>query len=456
MSSAPRFSHRVEWAGNQPISRLMHLALARPELISLAAGFVDQQSLPVDGARQAIETVLGDRQVARAALQYGTTPGLPELREAVLARLLSADGQTAAEARLSADQVVMTAGSNQLLHIVSEVLLDQGDIVLCAAPTYFVYLGVLAGLGARAIGIAADEHGLIPEALDAELARLAAAGLIERVKALYVTSYYDNPSNVTLPADRRWAIVEIVKRHSARGPIYIIDDAAYRQLRYGPDDVPSLRSFDESGDTVIVAETFSKSFSPGIRVGWGVLPTALVDPVCELKGNLDFGSASFNQHVMAAVLRQGLFEPHVETLRRQYAAKMQAMLEAADDHLTGIEGVSWTEAPRRAVCVAAIARVARRGHRRRVVSAGAGSGRFVCAGGILFSGRRRAAGQPYDSLELWRAIGTAAPKRSGGTGKGDSQPGGPALVADHRSPGMAGDLCNSSTVICCGSSCRTC
>lgn len=319
----------------------MHLSLTRPELISMAGGFVDQQSLPLAGTGRAVAAVLSDPRVGQAALQYGSNAGLPELREAVLARLHQADGLTAAETGLGVDNVVLTAGSNQLLYLVSEVLLDPGDIVLCAAPTYFVYLGILAGLGARAIGVAADQDGLIPAALEEQLERLRLSGELARVKLVYVTSYHDNPSNVTLPAERRQEIVEIVKRHSGPDPIYILEDAAYRELRYDVPDVPSMRSCDAEGDTVIVAETFSKSFSPGLRVGWGVLPPALVGPVCDLKGNLDFGSASFNQHVMAVVLREGMLDSHIDELRACYRRKLSAMLAAADEHLALIDGVSW-------------------------------------------------------------------------------------------------------------------
>ena len=94
----------------------------------------------------------------------------------------------------------------------------------------------------------------------------------------------------------------------------MIDDAAYRELRYDGPDLPSVRSFDASGETVIYTHTFSKSFSPGMRVGWGILPSSLVEPICEQKGNLDFGSPHFNQHVMATVLDERLFEPQLERL----------------------------------------------------------------------------------------------------------------------------------------------
>src|SRR2546421_129987 len=129
MINTPHFSQRAAWAGGQPISHLMHLALARPELISLAAGFVDQDSLPVEPTRQAISEVLAEPELARAALQYGTTPGYLPLREQLLERLLVADRQTFAEAGLGTDRIVVTPGSNQLLHLVCEALLDPGDIV---------------------------------------------------------------------------------------------------------------------------------------------------------------------------------------------------------------------------------------------------------------------------------------------------------------------------------------
>ena len=318
----------------------MRLALARPELISLAAGFVDQQTLPVIETQQALAALLAEPDAARAALQYGTNAGYLPLREAVLARYLSVEPDSVAPPP-PVENVILTAGSNQLLHLVGEVLFDPGDLVLCAAPSYFVYLGLLAGLGVVSVGVTIDADGMIPQALEEELARRQRAGELERVKAIYLTSYFDNPSTVTLSRKRRAEIVEIAKRWSRHNKIYVIDDAAYRQLRYAGDDVPSMRSFDAEGDTVIVAETFSKSFSPGIRVGWGILPPALVEPICRQKANIDFGSPNFNQHLMAEVLGQGLFEPHVAALRASYREKLNAMLRAMDESLRDLEGVEW-------------------------------------------------------------------------------------------------------------------
>jgi 2-aminoadipate transaminase len=342
MSNDAGLSRRARWTDDQSIvSILMAKALAHPELVSLAAGFVDQGTLPVEPSQKAIDTIWSDPHRAREALQYGTTVGYPPLRQAVLERMLSADGMSAAEAGPSIDQVVITAGSNQLLYLAGDVLLDPGDIVLCGAPSYFVYLGTLAGFGVRTVGVEIDEHGLIPEAIADQLGRYEAAGELGLVKAIYVTSYYDNPSGVTVPAQRRAEIVEIAKRWSRTGPIHVIEDAAYRELRYYGGDIPSMRSFDQDGDTVIVAGTFSKSFSPGIRVGWGILPGRLVEPVLNAKGNLDFGSPNFNQTLMATVLELGLFEDHLEWLRQEYRRKIDATLEAADAFLAPLGAVSW-------------------------------------------------------------------------------------------------------------------
>ena len=334
-------SQRARRAQGQPISELMSQALANPHLISLAAGFVDQDTLPVEETSEALEAILADPGEARRALQYGTTVGYAPLRDAILQRHLAADGNAINQQGMSVDQVVITAGSNQLLCLLNDSLTDPGDIILCASPSYFVYLGAMANIGAHAVGVATDDEGLIPEALEESLARYEDAGELNRVKAIYVCTYFDNPGGVTTSASRRASIVEIAQRWSKAGKIYVIEDAAYRELRYEGPDVPSMRSFDDQGDTVIVAGTFSKSYSPGIRVGWGILPPELVQPTLDQKSNLDFGSPNFSQHLMHEVLARGLFERHVQRLRKSYRSKLAAMLDSSDEFLAPINGVDW-------------------------------------------------------------------------------------------------------------------
>ncbi|MDH3716511.1 MAG: PLP-dependent aminotransferase family protein [Planctomycetota bacterium] len=344
MPNECRLSQRARWAVGQPIHYLMREALARPELISLAAGFVDQQTLPVEITQAAVEHVLADPRRGPAALQYTSTMGDAVLRELLLQRLQAADGAALSDPELSIDRMVLTAGSNELLYLLGEILLDESDIVLCPAPSYFVYLGGLANLGARSYGVAVDQHGLIPEALEETLQNLQRSGELPRVKAIYVCTYHDNPSSLTLAADRRSQIVETAKRYSRHGTIFVIEDAVYRELRYFGPDIASLLAADPDGSTVIHTNSFSKSYSPGLRVGWGILPTVLVEPFCNQKGNIDFGSPHFSQQVMAAVLQLGLFDQHLDILRNSYRHKLEAMVGAIEQHFRSMPHVSWLPA----------------------------------------------------------------------------------------------------------------
>ncbi len=333
------FSQRAQWAEGQPISELMSRALENPQLISLAAGFVDQASLPTEAVRSAMEAIFSDPALAQASLQYGTTAGLPELREAIIAETVRADGAAGRPPEM--EQVIVTAGSNQLLHLTAEALLNPGDIVLCAAPTYFVYLGALANFGARSWSVASDEQGMIPQALEAAFEELESRDELHRVRALYLVPYFDNPRGVCTPFARRVELLAIVKRWTKRRKIYFLEDNAYRELRFEGPDEPSTRVADEEQDTVVVAGTFSKSFSPGVRVGWGILPRQLIEPIFNLKGNIDFGSPNLNQQIMVRVIAQGGLAPQVARLRAAYQKKRDAMLAALEEQFDQTEGVAW-------------------------------------------------------------------------------------------------------------------
>ncbi len=337
----PKFSQRTTWAREQAISFLMQQAVENRDVISLAAGLVDESSLPVDECRRTFDGIFSDAARGRLTLQYGTTSGSELLREQLRLHLARQEHCPVEQLGVDARQFVLTTGSQQLLALVADALFDPGDICLVAAPTYFVFLGVLNGVGARTIAIETDEHGMKPDALEAELARLESAGELHRVKLIYLVSYYENPSGVSLETTRRREIVAITHRWSKHHRLFVLEDAAYRELRYDGEDRPSLWGFDEGHDTVILAQTFSKSFSPGVRVGYGVLPRELVGPVCDLKGNTDFGSANLNQHLLAGVLSSSRYVPHVEQVCAAYRRKRDVMLEALEREFQGMHGVSW-------------------------------------------------------------------------------------------------------------------
>lgn len=337
-----RLSQRSQGAREQAISFLMQQAVENPQVISLAAGLVDPVTLPVGELRAAVDRLMGDPAAARMALQYGTTEGSERLRRLLCRHVAALEGTTAEALGLSPDRLIVTTGSQQMLSLVCEVLLDPGDICLVAGPSYFVFLGTLEGVGAEAVTIPTDADGMRTDCLDETLAELAAAGRLDRVKLIYVVSDFDNPAGISLSTERRRELVQIARRWSRGHRIYILEDAAYRELRYDGPTRPSLWSCDDSGgEGVIYTQTFSKTFSPGLRVGFGIVPRELLRPVCDRKGNEDFGSANLNQHVLATVLESDLYAVHVEQVRTAYRHKRDAMLEAADAHLSGLAGTSW-------------------------------------------------------------------------------------------------------------------
>lgn len=346
MSSSPSspsiaLSKRWHWGSKQAISFLMQQGADNPEVLSLAAGLVDPATLPCDAVREIVTEICQNPTEARYALQYNSSQGAPRLRQALVQHVASLEGRAAEDIGLTEEHIFLTTGSQQLLSLICEILFDPGDIAFVAAPTYFVFLGTLAGVGAQAVPIRSDEHGMVIEDLDRAIEQLAASGQLNRVKLIYLVSDFENPSGVCLSAERRQQVVELAKKWSREQRILILEDAAYRELRYSGSPLPSIWSFDTDHQHVLLAQTFSKSFSPGLRVGYGVVPLELISALSDRKGNEDFGSAHFNQQVIARAMESGVYDLHVQQVRTAYKIKRDAMLSAADRYFRDIPGVTW-------------------------------------------------------------------------------------------------------------------
>ncbi len=326
-----------------PISWLMHAALSRPKLISLAAGFTDNASLPVAEARIALNRVLRSPRTSRPALQYGITSGDPALRRLTARHLQALDGVTAHDKYHSPGRLLITSGSQQLLYMTTEALCDEGDIVLVEDPTYFVYLGILQSRGLRARGIRLQRNGLDLAHLESVLQSLKRRGELRRVKMLYLVSYFQNPTGVTTSLEKKRAILKLLKQfeHSAGHPIYLLEDAAYRELRFAGRDVPSALTVRGAAERVIYAGTFSKPFATGARVGYGILPEPVFTTVKHLKGNHDFGTANLLQQLSVQTLASGIYKKHVARLQKRYAHKARVMKQALEKHFP--PGVEWCE-----------------------------------------------------------------------------------------------------------------
>jgi len=327
------------------ITNLMQTALENPGIVSLAAGFVDQQSLPVEVSARSVSAMFASEADGRKSLQYGTTIGHAGLRARLIERLEQTEGVAGGTYQEAIARTVVTTGSAQLIYLICEALLDPGDIVLVESPTYFVFLGPVETRGARAVRVPIDDGGLRIDALERTLVQIRDDGQLDRVKLIYTIPEHANPTGISLAAERRKPLVDLVRRWSdaANRRIFVLEDAAYHGLSYGVQEPHSLWSLDPDDETVILARSFSKTFSPGVKIGYGVLPKGLIDPILRLKGNHDFGSANFNQQLLERALASGDYDRHVARLRELYGKKRDVFVAALQRHLAPVQAkVRWT------------------------------------------------------------------------------------------------------------------
>ncbi len=324
-----------------PISWLMGLTLARPRLISLAAGFTDSASLPVREARALLDEILRSPRTGRAALQYGTTLGDPSLRRLTAEHLRQLDGVGGRSKAYSPERMIITSGSQQLLYMVTEALCDPGDIVLVEDPTYFVYASILQSHAVQARGVRLGRDGFDPAHLEQILTGLARTGELHRLKLFYLVSYHQNPTGITTTFARKVEALKMLKRFEpgAGHPLYLLEDAAYRELRFHGEEVASALAAGRLGEQVILAGTYSKPFATGARVGFGFLPEPVFSAVTRIKGNHDFGTSNLLQQLLARALASGRYAEHRKLLRRRYARKAAVMRQALERHFPA--AVEW-------------------------------------------------------------------------------------------------------------------
>jgi 2-aminoadipate transaminase len=344
MSAALPLSNRAQRTTDSPISYFIQTAVETPGLISLAAGLVDESAFPSEEISEVVAELMADPNTAKAALQYGSTLGFAPLRQKVLDHVCESDGIQPDDANLSASDVVLTTGSQQMLYLLCELLVDPGDIVISEAPSYFVFHDCLKSSGANVRAIPMDGGGMCLKSLEELLAQLERTGDLKRVKLIYAVDYFQNPTGISLASDRRPKLVELARRYSKDHRILILEDAAYRELRYDGADLPSIKRFDSSNEFVVYASTFSKSCAPGLKTGYSIVPRDLVRPIGNLKGSHDFGSSNLSQHILDKLLENRAYHRHVEVLRGVYRRKRDAMVGALAEQFADWPEVSWTVA----------------------------------------------------------------------------------------------------------------
>ena len=293
----------------------------KPGIISFAGGLPSPLTFPIDAMREASERVLKDD--GKAALQYAASEGYGPLREWVAQDLLK-QGM-----RISPDQVLITTGSQQGLDLVAKILIDAGSRILVETPTYLGALQAFTPMEPTVVGVDSDVHGLDAADLKAKLG----SGR-DKARFVYLLPNFQNPTGRTMPEERRAAVAQV----AVECGLPIIEDNPYGDLWFDAPPAPSLSSRHPEGSVYL--GSFSKILAPGLRLGYLVAPKALYPKLLQAKQAADLHTPSFNQRVVAEVLKDGFIERHVPTIRALYKQQCEAMLAALAREMAGL-GLSW-------------------------------------------------------------------------------------------------------------------
>jgi len=304
----PRLSARLAGIRSSPVRDILSLT-ERPEVISFAGGLPAPELFPVEMLAGAFAAVTGPTLAARS-LQYSATEGVPELREALAARM-NGRGVPGGGA-----DVLVTTGSQQALALVATVLLDPGDTVLVEDPSYLAALQCFGFAGARAVAVPSDADGLNPEALP----ELIAA---HRPKFLYCIPNFQNPTGRTLPAARRARLAEIAAEHD----LWIVEDDPYGELRYSGMAIASIASHPGALQRTVAVSSLSKVLAPGLRVGWLRAPQSLLRSLVIAKQAADLHTSTVDQLAAAHCLAQDDLDDHIVRLLGSYRDRRDAMIE---------------------------------------------------------------------------------------------------------------------------------
>lgn len=322
---------RAERMKASEIRELLKL-LDEPGIISFAGGIPDPALFPAAAAGAAYAEILAEPASAAAALQYSVSEGYPKLRAAIVG-IMRELGVPA-----EADNIIITAGSQQALDFMGKLLLSPGDTALVEAPSYLGALQAFSAYEPRYDTLRPEHGNRSPESY-----REAAspAGATTRVKFAYVVPDFANPTGATLSLEARERLLSLARELD----IVVLEDSAYQALRFEGTAMPCLQALDVAHtgtlDTSRVAYlgTFSKTVAPGLRIGWVCAARDIIQRLVLVTQASELNVSVINQMVMHRLVTEQ-HDALIETARATYRAKRDAMLAALSAHMP--QGVRWT------------------------------------------------------------------------------------------------------------------
>ncbi|HZS23313.1 MAG TPA: PLP-dependent aminotransferase family protein [Pseudonocardiaceae bacterium] len=318
-----RYAQRTAGMTASEIRALFAVA-SRPEVVSLAGGMPYLPALPMDSLADELAQMVSSEGMA--ALQYGSAQGTAQLREQIC-EVMALEG-----VRAHADDITVTVGSQMALDMVTRIFCDPGDVVLAEAPSYVGALTTFVSYQAQVVQVAMDDHGLVPSKLAAALESLKAQD--RTPKFLYTIPNFHNPAGVTMAVQRRGEVLRLCAEYR----VLVVEDNPYGLLGFENEVYPAMRAADP--DNVVYLGSFSKTFAPGLRVGWALAPHAVREKLVLAAESATLCPPAFTQFVVSRYLAQHDWKGQIKIYQEVYRERRDAMLAALAQHLP--PGCTWT------------------------------------------------------------------------------------------------------------------
>jgi len=316
------FSERVKGLKPSAIREILKNSSA-PGVIPLSAGNPAPDAFPYEDIRRISAELLESTPIE--ALQYSVTEGYLPLREHLLSYMREKHGAGGEN-----DEILITSGAQQVMDLLTKTLLNEGDTVLCEAPSFIGSLNTFRSYRAKLRGIPMEEDGLSLEQLENALRQE------KKIKYLYTIPNFQNPSGITMSLAKRKRVYELCRDHN----VLILEDNPYGDLRFAGEELPPIKSFDREG-VVLYAGSFSKVVSPGMRVGYAIGPREIVQKMVVCKQGEDVHSNIWAQIVCHRFMTECDYEAHLCRLREIYRRKSQVLRNAMEQYFRPL--ITWSE-----------------------------------------------------------------------------------------------------------------
>src|SRR5579862_8135875 len=319
--------------GEEILSRLT--ASAPLDALSFVMARPATDFFPVEELQTCVNAVL--RREATEVLSLGSSDGYAPLKEALL-EVLRQDGIPAKD-----ENLLVTAGCQQALDLISKAFVRPGDCVVMENPTYPGAVAIFNGARARCIGVPVNTHPEPGKPFGVDLEAMEATLAANRVKLIVLTPDFQNPTGASMPLASRRRLLEVAAKYQ----VPIVEDNVYARLHAREECIPSLKQLDRN-NLVIHIDSFAKVAFPGLRVGWIVAPAAAIGRLRLVKQMTDLHTDQLAQATLAEFLKRGLFQKHLTKMRKVYADRLRAVDEALRRQMP--EGVRWTK-PEGGMCL---------------------------------------------------------------------------------------------------------